>query len=239
MKHTLKEEAATRIKTGIPGLDEIIGGGLPKGSLTLLTGTAGTGKTVFGTQFAFNGAASYGENAVYLSFEEPIEHIKESCKIFGWNFEELEKKNKVIFVKYDPFHIEDIIDILETNIRKNKAERVVIDSISALGLYVRDIPEIRRMIFNLSLTLYKLNCTSLIISEIPSNQKDLSRFGVEEFVVDGVIVMYYLRADSQYSRSLTVWKMRGTDHSQKLHPYAITKKGIVVYPKEEAFVRLR
>lgn len=235
----VKKASEERAKTGVPGMDEIIGGGLPKGSLTLLTGTAGTGKTVFGTQFAFNGATQFGENSIYLSVEEPIEHIKESCKVFGWDFDELEKNNKIIFVKYDPFHIEDIIDILETNIRKNKAQRVVIDSISALGLYVRDIPEIRRMIFNLSLTLYKQNCTSLIISEIPSNQKDLSRFGVEEFVVDGVIVLYYLRADSQYSRSLTVWKMRGTEHSQKLHPYAITKKGIVVYPREEAFVKIR
>ena len=65
----------------------------------------------------------------------------------------------------------------------------------------------------------------------------LSRYGVEEFVSDGIIILYYLRIESQYSRSITVWKMRGSKHSNKLHPYEISDKGIVVYPKEEAFVK--
>ncbi|MFZ3077532.1 MAG: ATPase domain-containing protein [Candidatus Aenigmatarchaeota archaeon] len=223
-----------RIKTGVEGLDELISGGLPEGSLTLLTGTCGTGKTLISSQFIYYGAVS-GENAVYVSFEETPENIKSNAKLFGWNFDELEKKGKVLFVKYDPYHAEDIIEMLENSIRKINAKRVVIDSISALGLYVRDIPEIRKIIFGLSTMLHRLGCTTLMISEVLAEQKDLSRFSVEEFVADGVIVLYYLRTNSQFSRSLTVWKLRGSDHSQKLHPYKITHKGIVVYPKEEAY----
>ena len=231
----LKKE---RIKTGVPGVDELIAGGLLPGSLTLLTGTTGTGKTIMSTQFIYNGVKKHNESGVYVSFEEPTQNIKENVLNFGWDFSPLEKQKKVIFVRYDPFHVEDIYDLIETNIKKINAQRVVIDSVSALGLYVRDAPEIRRMVFNISMLLRKLNCTSILTSEILPLQKSLSRFGVEEFVTDGIIVLYYLRANSQYARSMTVWKMRGSEHSKKLHPYTITDKGVIVYPKEEAFVKM-
>lgn len=230
----MAQQSDKRVKTGIAGLDELISGGIPEGSLTLLTGTCGTGKTLISSQFIYFGMLN-GENAVYVSFEEAPENIKANAKLFGWNFDGLDKKGKVLFVKYDPYHAEDIVEMLENAIRKVKAKRVVIDSISALGLYVRDIPEIRKIIFGLSSMLHRLGCTTLMISEVPAEQKNLSRFGVEEFVADGVIVLYYTRANSQYSRRITIWKMRSSDHSQKLHPYKITRKGIVVYPKEEAY----
>jgi len=226
-----------RIKTGIPGLDEIISGGLVPKSLNLLTGTTGCGKTIISSQFIYNGLKDYDQPAVYVSFEEPIESIKGNCLEFGWDFASYEKKEKVAFVRYDPFHVEDIYELIETNVKKLNAERVVIDSVSALGLYVRDAPEIRRMIFNIAFLLRKLNCTTILVSEILPMQEALSRFGVEEFVTDGVIVLYYTRVGSQFSRSLTVWKMRNSNHSNKIHPYRITDKGVIVYPKEEAFVK--
>ncbi len=226
-----------RVAIGIPGMDELIEGGLNSGQVILLTGTTGTGKTIFSLQYLYNGAKK-GEPAVFVSFEEPVENIKENAKKVGLDFDKLEKENKVIFARYDPFHAEDIYDLIESNIKKIGAKRVVIDSISALGLYVRDSAEIRRMIFNISLLLRKLNCTSVITSEILPLQNALSRFGVEEFVSDGIIVLYYLRSESQFARSLTVWKLRGSKHSKKLHPYDITDRAIIVYPKEEAFVKM-
>jgi len=226
-----------RVKTNIPGLDEIIGGGLVPKTLNLLTGTAGTGKTILSSQFIYNGLKDFDQSAVYVSFEEPIETMRENCLSFGWDFAPYEKKEKMVYVRYDPFHVEDIYELIETNVKKLNAERVVIDSISALGLYVRDTPEIRRMIFNIAFLLRKLSCTTILISEILPMQDSLSRFGVEEFVTDSVIVLYYNRVASQFSRSLTVWKMRNSEHSNKIHPYKITSKGIVVYPKEEAFVK--
>jgi len=229
-----KEE---RIKTGIPGVDEMVNGGLIPKTLTLLTGTTGTGKTVMASQFIYTGAKEFNQPGVYVTFEEPIESIKETCLNFGWDFDSLEKKGKVAFVRYDPFHVEDIYELIETNIKKINAERVVIDSISALGLYVKEVPEIRRMIFNIAFLLRKLNCTALLISERLATQEALSRFGVEEFVTDGVIVLYYTRTGSQFARAITVWKMRSSKHSNKLHPYKITEKGVIVYPKEEAFVK--
>jgi KaiC/GvpD/RAD55 family RecA-like ATPase len=226
-----------RVKTGIPGLDDLIDGGLIPKSLNLLTGTTGTGKTIMASQFIFSGLKDFNQPAVYVSFEEPIENIRENCLEFGWDFAPYEKKEKVVFVRYDPFHVEDIYELIETNVKKLGAERVVIDSVSALGLYVRDVPEIRRMIFNIAFLLRKLSCTTLLVSEVLPMQEALSRFGVEEFVTDGVIVLYYTRVGSQFSRSLTIWKMRNSDHSNKIHPYRITNKGIAIYAKEEAFVK--
>ena len=226
-----------KIKTGIPGLDDLIGGGLVPKSLNLLTGTTGTGKTIMSSQFIYNGLKDFDQSAVYVSFEEPLESLRGNALSFGWDFSPFEKKEKVAFVRYDPFHVEDIYELIETNIKKLNAERVVIDSVSALGLYVRDAPEIRRMIFNIAFLLRKLNCTTILISEILPMQEALSRFGVEEFVTDGVVVLYYNRVGSQFSRSLTVWKMRNSEHSNKIHPYKITDRGIAVYPKEEAYVK--
>ena len=226
-----------RIPTGIPGVDNLIDGGLTSDSLTLLTGTAGTGKTTFSSQFIFSGAKDYNQNGVYISFEEPVENIKENCNVYGWDFEPLEKKEKVSFVRYDPFHIEDIYELIETNIKRIDAKRVVIDSISSLGLYVRDIPDIRRMVFNISLLLRKLGCTSILISETLPMQNALSRFGVEEFVTDNVIVLYYNRTPSQFSRAMAIWKMRGSKHSNKIHPYTITDTGIKVFPDEESSLK--
>ena len=227
-----------RMQTGIPGIDELIGGGLIPNSLTLLTGTTGTGKTIMSSHFIYSGVKDFNENGAYISFEEPVENIRDNCLNFGWDFEALEKKEKVVFVRYDPFHVEDIYELIETNIKKIDAKRVVIDSISALGLYVRDIPDIRRMVFNISLLLRKLGCTSFLISETLPQQGSLSRFGVEEFVTDNVIVLYYTRTGSQFSRSMAVWKMRGTEHSNKVHPYLISGKGVTVYANEETSTKV-
>lgn len=226
-----------RIKTGIPGIDELMDGGLIPNTLTLLTGTAGTGKTIMSSQFIYTGAKQFNQPGVYVTFEQPVESIKYSCLNFGWDFDPLEKKGEVIFVRYDPFHVEDIYELIETSIKKINAERVVIDSISALGLYVKEASEIRRMIFNIAFLLRKLNCTSILISEILPKQEALSRFGVEEFVTDGVIVLYYTRTGSQFSRAITIWKMRSSKHSSKLHPYRITEKGVIIYPKEGATIK--
>ncbi|MBU5575459.1 MAG: ATPase domain-containing protein [Candidatus Aenigmatarchaeota archaeon] len=226
-----------RVKSGIPGMDELISGGFINGSQILLTGTAGTGKTVFCSHFLYTGAKE-NEPGLYVSFEEPPENIKANMAKLGIDFEEFEKKKLIMFLRYDPYHIEDIFDLIESAIKKINAKRIVIDSISSLGLYIRDPSEMRRTILNLSILLRKSGITSILSSEIPSEQKTLSRFGVEEFVADTVIVLYYLRTESQFSRAITVWKMRGSEHSHKLHPYRITEKGIIIYPKEEAYIKI-
>lgn len=227
-----------KISTGIPGLDKIMGGGMPRTQLSLITGTSGTGKTTFCCQFINEGVRKFNEKGVYLSFEEPPEAIKDNMRGFGWDFDALEKSGKFAFIKYDPYHIEEVFDVLESTIRQTKATRVVVDSISALGLHIKDESELRKMIFDLSMILRKLNCTSLLVSEIVPGTKGISRYGVEEFVTDNVVVLYYERMHSTFSRAIQVWKVRGSQHSEKLHPYNISKNGVTVYPDEEAFIKM-
>jgi len=226
-----------RIKTGVAGLDEIMNGGIPKGQLVLLSGTCGTGKTTLCTQYIHTGLAKFKENGIYLSFEEMPQSIKNNVAQFGFDFEPFEKAGKFSFIKYDPYHVEEVFDILESAIRDTKAQRVVIDSVSALGIHVRDKAELRRMIFNLSTTLRKLGCTAMLVSEIVPGTSGISRYGVEEFVTDSVIVLYYERSEFSFNRTIQIWKMSGSDHSKKLHPYKITNRGIVVQAQDEAFTR--
>jgi len=221
----------SRVQTGIPGLDEIIGGGIPENDLVLLSGTCGAGKTIFGLQFITSFAEK--EAGIFVSFEEELEQIRNAAQCFGWDTDKMEKKNKLRMLKYDPFRIEDIFEIIESNIREIGAKRVVIDSISSLGIYVKDAFDLRRMILQVSSMLRKNNCTSLLISEImPNRNNSISRFGVEEFVSDGVIVLHNILVSNEYRRGISAWKIRATDHSKKIHPYKITGKGFVVYPND-------
>ena len=113
--------------------------------------------------------------------------------------------------------------------------RVVIDSISALGVYVKDPGDLRRMILQISTMLRRNDCTSILISEVV-DQNRLSRFAVEEFVSDGVIVLRNIFADGEYRRGINVWKLRGTDHSRKIHSYKITDKGITISATETLYL---
>ncbi len=224
-----------RVKTGILGLDELLNGGIPKGNLVLVSGTCGTGKTTFLVQYIYKGVVEYGEPGVLVSFEESIESIKRNALIFGWDLDALENQGMLSCIRLDPYHFEDMIEMIETAIRSINAKRVAIDSISVLGLYVKDEHDIRRKIYDLGEMLRRIDVTPLISTERLVGAKELSRFGIEEFVVDGVIVLFYTKTGTQFSRSLTIWKMRGTAHSEKIHPFQITPQGIVVYPREEIF----
>jgi len=216
-----------RISSGIKGLDGLIDGGIPENDLVLLSGACGAGKTIFGLQFIVS--ATKKEPGIFVSFEQEIPQIKLIASNFGWDIELLEKEGTIRFLKYDPFRLEDIMEVIENNIREIKAKRVVIDSISALGMHMPDAGELRRMIVLISNLLRKNGCTSLLISEVLNNGT-LSRFGVEEFVTDGVILMHNRLVRGDYKRVLTIWKMRLTDHSRKVHLYEIKDSGIVVYP---------
>ncbi len=219
-----------RISTGINGLDNLLEGGIPEKSLILLSGTSGTGKTVFSLQFLYN--ASKYEPGIFVSFEEDISKIKEMAEVFGWDIDRYENENRLRFLRYDPFRIEDILEVIENNIREIGAKRVVIDSVSAIGLYMRDPPEIRRMILQISNVLRKNNCTAILTCDILSGKGTLSRFGVEEFVVDGVILLHNFLEHNEYKRALSIWKMPSTNHSRRIHPYNITKNGFIVSTKE-------
>ena len=235
-----------RIKTGINGLDKLLKGGLLEKKSVLLSGPCGSGKSILAMQFIYNGIKQENEPGLYVSFEEEKQSIIENMATLGFNLEELEKKKKLMIVggeagKLDYFmqkvgaRTDNIIEEIREIVKDNKIKRVVIDSVSILTLLCNNDEERRRTLTKLASTLSELGCTSLLISETKEGTLDLSRHGIEEFIVDGVIALFQLRQGDKFIPGIVVRKMRGTDHERGIRLFKITKNGIVVYPNETMF----
>jgi len=228
-----------RLKTGIPGLDGLLNGGVPKGSVTLVTGGAGTGKTIFCCQFILEGIKN-GEKCIYLTLEEEPEEIRADAKEFGWNFESYEKKKKLSIHYMNPLEGHGFETRIEDMVDHMKASRIVLDSTSVLGMYSSTDAKVRERLYSLIRILRRSHVTALLTAEIPEQDKgSLSRFGVEEFVSDGVIVMYYLSIGSGLYRNIEIKKMRRTNQKKGTFPMHITNKGIKVFETEEEFMKVR
>jgi len=216
-----------RIPSGIPGLDPLMEGGLIKGSTTLVSGSAGTGKTIFCTQFLLEGLKK-GETCMFITLEEKPQDIIDDVKRFGWDLQKYVDEKKLLLEFQDPFQITDITSPLLDKIQQHKIQRVALDSTAVFELYYKDPAEIRKQLFKLLTGLKGIGVTSLLTSELPEEYRTLGKFGVEEFVVDGVILLHYLGiGESSYS-SLQIRKMRRTKHEKDIYPMEITDKGIVV-----------
>ena len=224
------EKSPERIKTGIPGLDKLIEGGFIKGSSILVAGSTGTGKTIFCCQFIREGLKN-GEKCMYITFEELPEEIKGDASVFGWDFEKYEKEGKLILTFKDPFQVTDITTRLENEIRQQGISRVVIDSTSLLGLYFKDPNDIRRELYKLITALKNSGTTSLLTAETPEEGK-ISRFGVEEYVVDGVIILKSLGMSGEMGRSLRIIKMRRTKIKDDIFSISFGKNGLSVHAME-------
>jgi len=218
-----------RTKTGIPGLDELLNGGFIKGSVVLLCGEAGTGKTIFCSQFLYNGATQYGEKGVYLTSEEAPQHIKKSAALFGWDFDKLEAEGKVLIVPVKPFKVEEIPELVKKFKSEMDIQRLVVDSISLFVMYLENVYAARKVLYDLITLLQDLKITTIFTSEILSKEKGaLSRAGIEEFVADAVILLENKVMGGQFRRALSIIKMRMSNHSKKIHPFEITNEGIKI-----------
>lgn len=225
-----------RVKTGIPGLDEILNGGIPITSSVLVTGGAGTCKTILGLQFLYNGAKQFNEPGIYFTVETSVKNITWNIESFGWDMKQLQDKNMMRTYRLQFDTQRDIesqigtqLSYIASVVKENKAKRLVIDSLTSFGIWVKDQGELRNLLFRFSEGLKEIGCTTLLIAETKGGRTDFSAFGVEEFIVDGVIALYL----TPPNRSLFVRKMRGTDHSKTVHPVEITKNGLIVKPKDE------
>lgn len=244
--------AMKRVPTGIEGFDELIEGGFPEGRSMLLTGACGTGKTILSMQYLYNGAKKYSEPGIYLTLDERPDLIRQDVIRFGWDLRKLEDEKmlhivdgsitKIGFSSEEEFALPatgfDLDKLLLEIMRISKrigAKRVVIDSLPALGFNFENQNETRNAILKISYMLMKLGVTSILTSEIDEGDVRFSKYGVEEYVSDGVIVLHYMSVGTQSNRTLHVRKMRATKHSEDLHPLEITEKGIVVRKIEEEY----
>lgn len=239
-----------RIPTGVKGLDDMLGGGLPLGRCILICGGPGSGKTIFGVQFLYNGMIKYGEPGLYVSLDESPAHLKEDMASFGWDIEKLEKDGKLVIVDASPvrtiagqvrigklnigkrdFKMLSLIEIIKTRVQEIGAKRVVIDSISSLIFQYPDDSERRNAILDLFEAVTSLGTTCLITAELRATAL-VREVQAEEFLSHGVIVFHTFTEGGELIRAVQIEKMRGISHDHQLRPYKINDNGIEVFSKE-------
>ncbi len=247
-----------RIKTGIYGLDDLIEGGFPAKRNILISGSCGTGKSILAMQYIFRGAAEYGEPGVFVTFDEMPDKIRQDMLRFGWDIKTLEEQEKIAIIDATSaraglpseeghailpgqMDLDKVLVEILAAARSIKAKRIAIDSIPAMSFQLEKESEIRRAVLKLSYVLSRSNYTALMTTEIGEQaltggqSMTFSKYEVEEYVSDGVILLNFLGIGASATRTLYVRKMRGTKHSLEIHPMEISDRGIVVKKVEDVF----
>lgn len=233
-----------RIATGIEGLDEMLKGGIPNNQTVVVIGPFGTGKTIFGLQFLCEGLKN-GENCVYISLDEGENELIETAKNSGWEIKPYIDENKLALIKLDASDIKASITQIQSDlprlIKSFQPQRVVIDPITLLEMLFTDESERRVHLFNLCQMIESSGSAVMLITETDKDNPYSSKFGLAEYLADGVIVMRYLRADKlenlrEAQLAIEIVKMRRIEHSREIRPYDITDRGIVVHSETGIFL---
>ena len=234
--------AVEKLPTGMPSFDMIAKGGLPKNRTTLVSGTAGSGKTVFAMQFLAAGIRDSGERGVFVTCEESAKDIRKNMRSFGWDLAQWERDGLLAFVDASPDpHVETVIsgafDLsallarVDHAVRKVGATRVAIDSIGAIFSQFADQALVRRELFRIATSLKEVGATAIMTAERVDDYGPIARFGVEEFIADNVMILRNALDDENRRRTLEIVKFRGTDHQKGEFPFTIaTNGGVVAIP---------
>ena len=229
----MQELGSDRIQTGIPGLDGLIQGGLQAGDFVLLVGGIGTGKTIFSSQFAYQGALSMNQPAVYATFEEDVASLRKNLMKFGVDFQALESQKKVRLLDLEALEGRGMGSNLETilsAIDEVKAKRLVIDSLTAFlsgttGKF--DYSFLMHLIYK---TLKREKITTIMTVSQFNTPNEYSQ-GLEQFVADGVFeIENYLADNMELKTRFMVRKLRGAEHSRKYHTVVFSTRGVEILP---------
>jgi len=241
------ESTYSKVKTGIPGLDTIISGGMKAGRSVTVTGPPGSGKTTFGLQYLYSGARDFDEPGVYVTLSQNIPEIKNDCVSFGWDFDNLISDDKILMVDARPFKIkneligkddslyrgeqlpfEHLTKLILSSIKRIDAKRVVIDSVTILSLQYSDKFSMRQGLQAMVQALENFGVTSLILSE----NSEHNEIPLEWFVTSGIIQLRHSRSGDTMERTIQVTKMRGVKHSEQIHPVEFNSDGMhLLHPR--------
>jgi KaiC/GvpD/RAD55 family RecA-like ATPase len=237
VKHRAKKSVipklikSNRVQTWIPHFDSLIQGGFVRDSTNLLVGGSGSGKSIFATQFLVE-AMNRGEHCLYVTFEEKKDQFYGNMLSVGWDLAAYEQKGLFTFLEYTPIKVKTMLEegggSIESIILNKKVTRMVIDSITSFALLFNDELSQREAALALFSMIRDWDCTSLLTLEEDPLDKNKSTSRALEFEVDSIIVIYYERDAKERQRYLEVLKMRGTNHSNKIYPFSIGKKGLVL-----------
>lgn len=229
-----------KMRTLIEGFDDISHGGLPVGRTTLVSGTSGTGKTLFAVQFLYNGITQFEEPGVFVTFEESPSDIIKNAYSFGWNLQQLVEEGKLFILDASPdpegqdvignFDLSALIERIQYAIRKYKAKRVSIDSVTAVFQQYDAASVVRREIFRLVARLKQVGATTIMTTERIDEYGPVARFGVEEFVSDNVVIVRNALEGERRRRTVEILKLRGTTHMKGEYPFTITNQGVNIFP---------
>jgi circadian clock protein KaiC len=233
-----RKTGIAKVPSGIVGLDEITGGGLPQGRTTLVCGGAGCGKTIFAMEFLVNGVRNEKEPGVFLAFEETAEELAENVASLGFDIEDMIAKKLLMvdFVKIDrseiqeagEYDLEGLFVRIAHAIESVKAKRVVLDTLEALFAGFKDEALLRSELRRLFRWLKEKGVTSLITAE--QGGGSLTRYGLEEYVSDCVIALDNRVVDQVSTRRMRIVKYRGTAHGANEYPFLIDEDGFSVLP---------
>lgn len=230
-----------KLAVGIAGFDVIALGGLPRGRTTLVVGSAGSAKTVFAAQFLAEGIAR-GENGVFVTFEEPPADVRRNLLGFGWDVEGWERAGKWASVDASPrpedeaiitgdYDMGALLARIEHSIRAISAQRVAMDSLGAIFARFADTGTIRRELIRVVTTIRELGVTAIMTAERTNEHGEISRFSVEEFVADNVLILRNVLEDEKRRRTMEILKFRGTTHQKGEYPFTISPgHGIQLLP---------
>jgi KaiC/GvpD/RAD55 family RecA-like ATPase len=243
------------VPTGIMGLDDLLGGGYPRGRVILITGGPGSGKTLMSMQFLIDGVERFDEHGVFVSLEESRFHLINEMQNFGWDLEKYERKNQLAIVDASPlrqiskekpvtslehdihlrgaqFSIQALCTVIRSYVRITRAMRIVIDPITSLSLQFAGMQR-RTALVDLLDSLMSMGTTCVVTSEIAAqSDSGVTRRTIspEEYLCHGVIVLHNTHFPGKgVVSALEIEKMREAKHDRQLHPYAITEKGIAIY----------
>lgn len=228
-----------RQSTGVPGLNEMLGGGLPSGQTIVVIGPAGSGKTTLALQFIWDGLTK-DELCMFLSLEENENKLIETASKYGWDFKKYLDAGTLSLIKLDALDITNTITHLKTDLPhimdSTGVSRVAIDPFSIIEMAYENERERRVNIFDLCSTLNQTGATTMITSEIGSDMHS-SVYKVIEHVVDGVILLHRIRESESRNvlHAIEVVKMIWTNHSKEIKPYDITPAGMNVHVRSKMY----
>lgn len=237
----VQQNGIEKLPTGIPGFDHISEGGLPRRRITLVSGSAGTAKTVFACQFLAAGIQQRGQAGVFVTFEESVDDIRRNMLGFGWDIATWEAEGKWSFIDASTaapetvvageFDLDALIARIHHAIRKTNAERVSLDSLGAIFSQFEDSRNLRMELFRIAHALKQIGVTAIMTAERLEEYGTIARYGIEEFVADNVVILRNVLEEEKRRRTIEILKYRGTSHRKGEFPFTIIPAhGITVIP---------
>ena len=221
---------AERASTGIAGFDEMLGGGLPRSSSTVIQGGTGTGKTLLGLQFLLEGARR-GEHGIHFTLEETSDQLRGIARAFGWDLRELEQRRLLTLCYVSPVELstDAFLDRARQLVEQVGARRAVLDSLTSMALGVSSERRFKELVYAMTKHLRALGVTFNLNMEIAEllGAAQLSGHGVS-FAADNVVQLKYVELDGSLERGLSVLKARGVRHATEVRRMAFTETGIEV-----------